>query len=82
MPGEDFAFFLRKLPGSFMFIGIRNESLGSVHNLHSPSFKLDEGVLPLGAALHASLAAEYLASHGSGFGGAEGGGGGSGRDEL
>jgi hypothetical protein len=28
---------------------------------NSPNFKLDEGVLPLGAAVHASLAASYLA---------------------
>lgn len=71
MPGEDFAFFGRKVPSTMMFIGIRNESLGSVHNLHSPNFKLDEGVLPLGAALHASLAMSYL-QEGS-FGGSTGG---------
>lgn len=51
-----------------MFIGIRNETVGSVHNLHSPNFKLDEGVLPLGAALHASLAMSYLEKQREGFG--------------
>jgi IAA-amino acid hydrolase len=60
-----------------MFLGIRNEALGSVHNLHSPDFKLDEAVLPLGAALHASLAASYLQRRAEGFD-AEGGGGGGG----
>lgn len=67
MPGEDFAFFGMKVPSTMMFIGIRNETLGSVHNLHSPNFKLDENVLPLGAALHASLAMSYLARQHEGF---------------
>jgi len=63
MPAEDFGFFGRAVPASFMFIGMRNESVGSVHNLHNPLFVLDEGVLPLGAALHASLALRYLEQH-------------------
>lgn len=67
MPGEDFSFFGRKVPATMMFIGIRNETLGSVHNLHSPNFKLDEGVLPLGAAVHASLALSYLERNQEGF---------------
>ena len=68
MPAEDFAFFARAVPSAFLFLGIRNETLGSVHNLHSRDFKLDEAALPRGAALHAALALEYLAR-----GGAEGG---------
>jgi metal-dependent amidase/aminoacylase/carboxypeptidase family protein len=68
MPAEDFAFFARAVPSTFIFLGIRNESLGSVHNLHSRNFLLDEGVLHQGAALHAALAIEYLAA-----GGVEGG---------
>jgi IAA-amino acid hydrolase len=67
MPGEDFAFFGRKIPSAMMFIGIRNEAVGSVHNLHSPNFKLDEDVLPLGAAVHASLAMSYLEKQEEGF---------------
>lgn len=68
MPAEDFAFFARAVPSAFLFLGIRNESLGSVHNLHSRNFKLDESALHKGAALHAALAMEYLAR-----GGVEGG---------
>eukprot|EP00879_Flechtneria_rotunda_P009680 GHRR01010129.1.p2 GENE.GHRR01010129.1~~GHRR01010129.1.p2 ORF type:complete len:211 (+),score=62.92 GHRR01010129.1:2489-3121(+) len=60
MPAEDFAFFGRAVPSAFMFIGIRNETVGSVHNLHNAKFRVDESVLPLGAAVHASLAVEYL----------------------
>ncbi len=67
MPAEDFGFFTRAVPGSFMFFGIRNETLGSVHNLHSTNFTLDESVLPIGAAMHASLAVEYLSRQHEGF---------------
>lgn len=79
MPAEDFSFFTRTVPSTFMFVGIRNEIVGSVHNLHSRNFKVDEGVLPLGAAVHAGLAMEYLARQREGFGAQ---GAGSSRDEL
>ncbi|GBF94731.1 IAA-amino acid hydrolase-like [Raphidocelis subcapitata] len=68
MPAEDFAFFARAVPSAFLFLGIRNETLGSVHNLHSRNFLLDESALPRGAALAAGLAVEFLAR-----GGVEGG---------
>lgn len=45
-----------QVPGNYIFLGIRNESVGSVHGLHTPRFTMDEGVMPLGAALHASMA--------------------------
>jgi IAA-amino acid hydrolase len=71
MPAEDFSFFTRALPSTFLFIGIKNETAGSVHNLHNNRFKADEEVLPVGAALHASLALKYLSGgkelFGSGF---------------
>ena len=41
-------------------MGVRNESVGSVHPLHSPHFRLDEGVLELGAALHVQFATMFL----------------------
>ncbi|PSC67739.1 IAA-amino acid hydrolase ILR1-like 3 [Micractinium conductrix] len=60
MAGEDFSFIGRAVPSCFIFLGIRNETAGSVHGLHTPRFTLDEGVLKLGAALHAGLASQYL----------------------
>eukprot|EP00878_Enallax_costatus_P041075 GHUV01047536.1.p1 GENE.GHUV01047536.1~~GHUV01047536.1.p1 ORF type:complete len:305 (+),score=61.41 GHUV01047536.1:82-996(+) len=82
MPAEDFGFFTRAVPGAFMFIGIRNETLGSIHNLHSTNFMLDEGVLPIGAAVHASLALEYLARQREGFGTGKAGSTAASKDEL
>ncbi|KAL6753953.1 hypothetical protein V8C86DRAFT_2714039 [Haematococcus lacustris] len=60
MPAEDFSFYCQQVPCTFGFLGIRNETLGSVHNLHSPQFLLDESVLHKGAALHAAWALTYL----------------------
>ena len=61
MAGEDFAFIARAVPSAFLFLGIKNETLGSVHGLHNAKFKLDQSALKTGAAMHAALATEYLA---------------------
>ncbi|XP_054788635.1 IAA-amino acid hydrolase ILR1-like 5 [Prosopis cineraria] len=60
MAGEDFAFYQQVIPGAMFGIGIGNEEVGSVHSPHSPFFFLDEGVLPIGAALHTAIAELYL----------------------
>lgn len=56
---EDFAFYQEKLKGFFFFLGIMNETVGSV-SVHSPLFQLAEDSLPYGAALQATLATSYL----------------------
>ena len=38
-----------QVPSTFSFLGIRNESAGSVHGLHTPRFVMDESQMPLGA---------------------------------
>ncbi|KAJ0799669.1 putative peptidase M20, bacterial exopeptidase dimerization domain, IAA-amino acid hydrolase ILR1 [Helianthus annuus] len=63
MAGEDFAFYQEVIPGVMFGIGIRNEAVGSIHSPHSPYFFLDEDVLPVGAALHTSIAELYLMEH-------------------
>ncbi|KAK9059624.1 hypothetical protein SSX86_020328 [Deinandra increscens subsp. villosa] len=63
MAGEDFAFYQQVIPGVMFGIGIRNEVVGSIRSPHSPYFFLDEDVLPIGAALHASIAELYLIQH-------------------
>jgi len=53
---EDFAYFLEKVPGAFLFLGAGNVARGITAPHHSPAFDLDESVLPLGAALLTRLA--------------------------
>ncbi|CAN1321134.1 IAA-amino acid hydrolase ILR1-like 1 [Linum perenne] len=62
MGSEDFAFYLDRVPGSFMFIGVRNEKLGAVYPPHNPYFFMDEDAFPVGAAVHASFAHSFLSN--------------------
>ncbi len=57
MGGEDFAFFLEKVPGAFVWLGVGED----VSGLHTPRFAFDEEILPRGSALLAALALESLA---------------------
>lgn len=60
MGAEDFSFYTERMPSTMFNIGIRNESIGAVHLLHSPYFFIDEEALPIGAALHTAIAMSYL----------------------
>ncbi|GAB2292464.1 IAA-amino acid hydrolase ILR1-like 1 [Dionaea muscipula] len=60
MGAEDFAFYGEVVPAYFLWIGMHDESKGKLENVHSPFFRVNEDVLPYGAALHASLATRYL----------------------
>ncbi len=55
MFAEDFAYYLKKCPGSFYWIGA-----GSTSGLHTSTLNLDEKLIPKGAAFMAYLAWNYL----------------------
>ena len=57
MGGEDFAYFLEKVPGAFLFLGA-GDGMDFPH--HHAAFDIDENVLPQGVLLMTSLALEYL----------------------
>ncbi len=61
MVAEDFSYYQKQIPGFFYFIGVRNESKGFVHAVHTPEFDLDEDVLPLGVQALTSAALNFLA---------------------
>ena len=56
MGGEDFAYYLQEVPGTFVFMGGANKKKGIHSKLHSANFNIDENALPLGTALLYSLA--------------------------
>lgn len=60
MGGEDFAYFLEKVPGAFLFLGA-GDGMDFPH--HHPAFDIDENVLPQGVLLMTSLALEYLCQY-------------------
>ena len=53
--GEDFSFYLHKVPGCFVRFGAKREDLPG-EPAHSPRFDFDEAVLPIGAAFLAQVA--------------------------
>lgn len=61
MGGEDFAYFLEKVPGAFLFFGMGD---GMEFPHHHPAFDLDEKALPQATLLMTSLALEYLQRNG------------------
>ncbi len=64
MWGEDFSRFLQEAPGTFYFLGARNEAKGCVDPNHSSKFKIDEDALKWGAASLAMLAWEFANTKG------------------
>jgi metal-dependent amidase/aminoacylase/carboxypeptidase family protein len=62
-PATDKGYACRAKPSGFLFLGIKNETLGSVYGLHNSKFKLDQTALKTGAAMHAALASEWLEKH-------------------
>ncbi|PQQ20133.1 IAA-amino acid hydrolase ILR1 [Prunus yedoensis var. nudiflora] len=63
MGSEDFSFFSEKTAAAIFVVGIKNETLKSDRDLHSPYFFIDEEALPIGAALHTAAAISYLDGH-------------------
>jgi len=57
MGGEDFAYYLQKVPGAFLFFGM-GDGTGFPH--HHPRFDMDEKALVPAALLMTALALQYL----------------------
>jgi amidohydrolase len=57
MGGEDFAYFLQKVSGAFLFFGMGD---GMVYPHHHPAFDIDEKALSQATVLMAALALDYL----------------------
>jgi len=60
---EDFAFYAERIPGLYLWLGIRPPDVAAEDAApnHSPRFFVDEAALPLGTRLLAQLALDYLA---------------------
>ncbi|OCL27695.1 hypothetical protein U472_03845 [Orenia metallireducens] len=59
MAGEDFASYAKEIPGFFLHLGVSNPDR-KVYPWHHPKFNLDEEALPIGMAILAESAMEYL----------------------
>ena len=65
MGGEDMSLYLRKVPGSFVFLGAKNPKKGAVHPHHHPKFAIDEDVLEHGVEILYRAAELYYGENGS-----------------
>lgn len=61
MGGEDVAYFHQQVPGVQWYLGTANPAKGFIHSLHNARFDFNEAVMPLGAAIHAQSAVDFLA---------------------
>jgi amidohydrolase len=59
MAGEDFAYYLKRVPGCFMFVGAGNAECGAVYPHHHPRFDIDERAMLSAARLLVAMADHY-----------------------
>ena len=59
MAAEDFAFFLEKRPGAYIWIGNGTAATGGL--LHNPNYDFNDAILPIGASYWVQLAESVLA---------------------
>jgi amidohydrolase len=59
---EDFSYYLQKVPGEFVFLGVtpRDQDEKTVAQNHSPLFFADESALPVGVKVMTNLALDYM----------------------
>jgi amidohydrolase len=57
---EDFAYYLRQVPGMFLFLGTRNPEKDMKEVNHSSSFDIDEDVLIQGVQILSSIVLDFL----------------------
>jgi len=61
MGGEDFSYYLEKIPGAFMFVGIGNVAKGIIYPQHHPKYDIDEDALAYGVEVLARTAIRLAA---------------------
>lgn len=61
MGAEDFAFYLNKVPGAILFLGLNPNSGNPRPPLHSPHFDFNDDALPTGIEIMSRLALRFLA---------------------
>ncbi|WP_017814675.1 M20 metallopeptidase family protein [Paenibacillus shenyangensis] len=60
MPAEDFAYYVQKVPGCFIFVGAGNQELGAVYPHHHARFDIDESAMLSAARILAAMAEDFL----------------------
>ncbi|HNQ23861.1 MAG TPA: M20 family metallopeptidase [Phycisphaerae bacterium] len=58
--GEDFAFFLQRVPGAMWRLGLRPPGQAECPQLHHPKFDFPDAAIPLAVDLHCRIVSRYL----------------------
>ena len=61
MGAEDFGYYSQAIPGCFFRLGVRNESKGIIHNVHTPHFNIEEESIENGVGMMAWLGTQLFA---------------------
>ena len=62
MTGDDFSYFLNKVPGVFMYIGTLNNEKNINKPLHNCNFDIDEDIIYKASTVLSQLVIDYLNS--------------------
>ncbi|MCK4224790.1 MAG: amidohydrolase, partial [candidate division Zixibacteria bacterium] len=60
MGAEDFAYYLEKVPGTFLRLGIKNPKKDAIYPWHHPKFTVDEDAIKIGASILTGVAFDFL----------------------
>ena len=59
---EDFAEYIKRVPGLFAFLGVKNPAKGIDFVNHSDRFDIDEEMLGCGVRMHLAIASDFIAN--------------------
>ena len=62
MGAEDFAFFTRAVPGALWRLGLCPPGRADVPKLHQPDFDFPDSAIPIGVAMHCTIAQDVLST--------------------
>lgn len=60
MDAEDVGYFIKEIPGTYYRLGIRNENIDAIYDLHHPKFKVDEEAIKIGISMQLKNILEIL----------------------
>ncbi|MCK9927228.1 M20/M25/M40 family metallo-hydrolase, partial [Frankia sp. Mgl5] len=63
MIGEDFSYYLERVPGAYIMVGAGNPELGASFPHHHPRFDVDERAMLIAAEVLGRTALAFLHAH-------------------
>lgn len=60
MGGEDFSLYQQEVPGTYMFLGTKNNKKNKTYPIHHPKYDIDESILKYGVEVFTNLAIDFF----------------------